>query len=104
MPIGTRSLSSVPIECLPTIVINEVTNNRIAPHIMIAGEGPQALEYLRRSGPNALDSPAVIFLDLDMPNVNGLQVLRDLCEKAGAKRIPIDVFTGSSAGSDIHLS
>ena len=72
--------------------------------LMILSDGQQALEYLQAHAPGTPQAPSVVFLDLQMPNVNGFEVLRELQKHAGARRLPIVVFTGASADADIYLS
>lgn len=72
--------------------------------VVVVGDGRQALDYLRRNGPDSLEAPSVVFLDLGMPNVNGFEVLREFQKQAGANRVPIVVFTSSIYEADVYLS
>ncbi len=72
--------------------------------VVVTGDGRQGLEYLRRNGPNTLEAPSVVFLDLGMPNVNGFELLREFHRQADAHRVPIVVFTSSQAEADVYLS
>ena len=73
--------------------------------IVHARDGEAALEYLGLSG--AADSqvknevPGLVLLDLRLPRVDGLDVLKKIKETQGLRRVPVVVLTTSSAHSDI---
>ena len=71
--------------------------------VVVMGDGRQALEYLRKNGPDSPDAPAVVFLDLSMPVVDGLGVLREFQRQANADRVPVVIFTASDAEADRDL-
>lgn len=48
--------------------------------------------------------PAVILLDLNMPKKDGREVLREIKEHPGLKKIPVIIMTTSTADSDVHTS
>lgn len=59
--------------------------------------GEQALKFLRRSEPYQMAStPDLIFLDLNLPRVSGLQVLQAIREDEQLKSIPVVVMTTSA--------
>ena len=69
-----------------------------------AHDGSEALDYLYRRGNFALrttDHPAVILLDLKMPKVDGLQVLKTIKNDHQLKSIPVVVLTSSREESDL---
>lgn len=59
-------------------------------------DGAQALDYL-----SANQRPEVILLDLRLPKVDGLEVLRQIKESAEWKRIPVVILTTSAAEIDV---
>lgn len=68
----------------------------------IAEDGEIAMKMLRREGEYAaLSLPDIIFLDLNMPNKNGHEVLKELKTDPGLKKIPVIVLTSSTAETDI---
>ncbi|MBZ9749969.1 response regulator [Deinococcus sp. HMF7604] len=72
------------------------------PHLLShARDGVAALDLLR--GPQAI-RPDVILLDLNMPRMNGLELLDILKEDEGLRAIPVIVLTTSRAESDIWRS
>jgi len=73
-------------------------SNKIGNPLVIARDGAEALELLL--GPNSV-KPAVILLDLKLPKVDGLSVLKRLREDARTKLTPIVVLTSSKEEQDI---
>lgn len=63
----------------------------------MAGDGEEALEYLRE---NADNLPGLILLDLNMPRMGGIELLREIKQKETLKRIPIVVLTTSDEERD----
>ncbi len=75
--------------------------------IVHAGDGAEALDCLYRRGSFQLrddDSPTVVLLDLKMPKVNGLEVLRQIKGDAALKNIPVVIFTSSREQADLAES
>ncbi len=68
-------------------------------------DGEEALDYLRREGGyrNAADSPrpSLIFMDLRLPRLDGLSLLRRIKSSDVLQSIPVVVLTTSTAASDI---
>jgi two-component system response regulator len=68
-------------------------------------DGAEALDYLfaqgKYEGRNIEDIPKVILLDLKMPKVNGIEVLRKIKADERTKRIPVVVLTSSKEDPDI---
>lgn len=72
--------------------------------VVLAGDGEEALDCLHRRGvfqSREDDPPAVVLLDLKMPNMDGLEVLREIKNTAAFKGIPVVVFTSSRERSDL---
>jgi CheY-like chemotaxis protein len=87
------------------IVMRNLADFRVANRIIHVEDGQAALDYLFREAAYAdLQScprPAMILLDLRLPKVDGLEVLRRIKEDAELKRIPTAVLTTSSAEADL---
>jgi len=79
--------------------------NHLANEIVVARDGAEALDYLFGTGTYAGRDlsvmPTVILLDLKLPKVDGLEVLRRLRENERTKRIPVVVLTSSKEQQDI---
>jgi CheY-like chemotaxis protein len=79
----------------------------IANQIVVVGDGAEALDYLYRRGAHASRSaepPGVILLDLKMPKVDGLDVLRTVKADPALRIIPVVVLTSSAEESDLVRS
>ncbi len=72
--------------------------------IEVVCDGEEALDYLYRKGRFANRSegnPAVIFLDLKLPKVDGLDVLRDIRANEMLQYIPVVILTSSHEEQDV---
>jgi len=77
----------------------------LANEIMIARDGVEALDYLYRKGEFALrpeGNPIVILLDLKMPKLDGVQVLRRLKTDEQMCLIPVVILTSSRESRDLE--
>lgn len=76
--------------------------------LQIATDGQEALDYLLRRGdytdPLTSPRPDLVLLDLNMPRVNGRQVLERIKGHSGLDHIPVVVLTTSSQEEDILRS
>lgn len=79
--------------------------HKIANHIMVVRDGEEALEYIfgegRYAGRDIQETPRVIFLDIKLPKVDGLAVLRRIKTDERTKRIPVVMLTSSEQEKDI---
>jgi len=82
--------------------------NNIANTIVVARDGVEALEYLFCEGPHAgrdiRDTPQLILLDLKLPRLDGLEVLRRMRADHRIHRLPIIVLTSSREDEDLIRS
>ncbi|MFG2102778.1 response regulator [Micromonospora echinaurantiaca] len=73
--------------------------------IDVVSDGQEAMEFLRREGRHTdARRPDVILLDLNMPRMDGRQVLGEVKRDADLRTIPIVVLTTSNADTDIVSS
>lgn len=76
--------------------------------IKVVEDGVEALEFFfgkdGKSGCAGEECPVVVLLDLKLPKVDGLEVLRRLRTEEKTKRIPVVVLTSSSEEKDIIAS
>ena len=75
--------------------------------MVLARDGVEALDYLFATGPHAERPPAlpsVVLLDLKLPRVDGLEVLRRLRAGERTKYLPVVILTSSEQEQDIVRS
>jgi CheY-like chemotaxis protein len=78
--------------------------NEAKVEVVLASDGVEALDCLYRRGAyEARDSgdPAVVLLDLKMPKVDGLEVLRQIKADLRLKQIPVVIFSSSREEADL---
>ena len=76
----------------------------LANKISIVRDGAEALDYLFRTGAyegRTGDDPAIVLLDLKLPKVDGLEVLRRVRDDERTKHIPVVILTSSDEQEDI---
>lgn len=82
--------------------------SRIVNDVVVARDGVEALDYLFGQGEHAgrdiAQLPAVVLLDLKLPRVGGLDVLRRLRADKRTRLLPVVVLTASSEESDLIKS
>jgi len=79
----------------------------IANEVVVVTDGAQAIDYLFRRGnysTRAEGNPAVVLLDLKMPKVDGLEVLRTIKQDEKLKNIPVVMLTSSREEADVVKS
>ncbi len=76
---------------------------KIVNPIQVARDGEEALEWMKR-WEEGEPTPVVILLDLKLPKVNGLEVLRQLKAHPDYRTIPIVVLTSSGENRDIETA
>jgi len=76
--------------------------SKLALDIAVVNDGESAMAYLRKEGEYAgVQSPDVVLLDLNMPRMDGREVLKAMKADPVLKRIPVVVLTTSDADNDI---
>jgi CheY-like chemotaxis protein len=78
---------------------------KIRNELHVVTDGVQALQFLRRTGPFAdAPQPGLILLDVNLPRLNGLEVLAELKQDPDLLLIPVVMLTTSQAEEDILRS
>ena len=79
--------------------------SRVASDVVVVGSGGEALEYLfatgRHAGRDQHDLPALVILDIGLPDMGGLEVLRTMRGHKETRRIPVVVLTNSDSDADV---
>lgn len=87
---------------LTMMALNE---NKIANRIDVVTDGAEALDYLfctgKYEGRDKDEMPAVILLDLRLPKLDGLEVLKRIREDKSTKLIPVVILTSSKEDQDL---
>lgn len=81
--------------------------NHLANEVVVVRDGVEALDYLLRRDAHANRStgqPVVVLLDLKMPRVDGLEVLREMKSNPELKHIPVVMMTSSREEQDLVRS
>ncbi len=77
---------------------------RVSNSVVVARDGAEGLDYVFRRGAfagRATDDPVLVMLDLKLPKIDGLEVLRTIKADPVLKIIPIVVLTSSREQSDL---
>lgn len=75
---------------------------KVSNNLSMVGDGTEALVFLRREGRYAdAPRPDLILLDLNLPKMDGRQVLAEIKQDPHLKRIPVVILTSSAAEEDI---
>ena len=90
------------------LTLRAFKKNNIFNEIVVARDGVEALDLLFGTGPHsgqpALLLPQLVLLDLNLPRVGGLEVLRRIREDARTKLLPVVVLTSSKEDEDVLQS
>lgn len=90
------------------LTLHALRHNNLVNHIQVVRDGEEALNFLFCKGPysdRSLDSPPkLILLDLKLPKVDGLEVLREIRNDPRTKPIPTVILTTSKEEKDMVVS
>ena len=88
------------------MTIRALKKNNLANQLLHVHDGAEALDFIFAKGNYAdrkiENGPKVVLLDLKMPKVNGLEVLRQIKSDERTKKIPVVVLTSSKEDPDIQ--
>ena len=86
------------------LTMESLAEHNLANEVVTLGDGAEALDYLYRRGDfknNPIDKPAVVLLDLKLPKIDGLEVLRTIKTDEELKLIPVVILTSSREERDL---
>ena len=102
--LGTRPILLVednPVDL--DLTLRAFGHRNLANPIEVARDGQEALDWIPRWEAGEL-LPLVILLDVKLPRVNGLEVLRHLREQPVSQHIPVVMLTSSSEDRDVEMA
>jgi two-component system, response regulator len=87
------------------LTVMALTEAKITNPVVVARNGVEALDYLFGTGVHAgrdtTDQPVVVLLDIKLPLLNGLDVLKRMREDERTRRTPVVMLTSSTEQTDI---
>ena len=89
------------------LTLTALDDYKLANEVVVARDGQQALDYLRCQGEyktRVNENPAVLLLDLKLPKVDGLEVLKEIRTDERLKLIPVVILTSSQEEKDMIRS
>lgn len=90
------------------LTLMTLAENNVRNEVVVATDGLQALDYLFATGAHAgrdpRDVPALVLLDLKLPKLGGIEVLRRIRDDERTRYVPVVILTSSSEEEDIVAS
>jgi two-component system, chemotaxis family, response regulator Rcp1 len=87
------------------LVIEASKECSVPTNVIVVGDGLQALAYLRRQGQHANATlPDLVLLDLNLPKMDGRDVLVAIKADHALRHIPVVIFTSSAADHEVLLA
>ena len=87
------------------MALRALKKNNLTNQVLVVGDGEEALDFLFAKGKfsnrNQASRPKIVLLDLKLPKIDGLEVLREIKGNPVTKMIPVIVLTSSKEESDI---
>jgi two-component system response regulator len=86
------------------LTLRAFAKNNISNRLVVVRDGAEALDWLLKRGQHRdrpEPDPQIVLLDLKLPKVDGLEVLRQLREDSRTKLLPVVILTSSNEESDL---
>ncbi len=84
------------------LTVEAFRDANVASNMHLAADGVEAVEFLRREGRHRdAPRPDLILLDLNLPKMNGMEVLAEIKADPETRRIPVVVLTSSGDDKDV---
>lgn len=86
------------------LTLRALKNNNISNEVIVARDGQQALDYFFGEGASSRTVPTVMLLDLKLPKLDGLEVLRRIRSDERTRMQPVVILTSSKEEQDLLTS
>jgi CheY-like chemotaxis protein len=86
------------------LALHALKRNNILNPIVVARDGQEACDYLFYGGKYAdskHEAPALVLLDLKLPKIDGIEVLRKIKDTSALKKVPVVILTSSKEEKDL---
>ena len=87
------------------LTLRAFKKNKMKDKIVITGDGVEALDYIfcngKFKGRNPTDLPAMVLLDLNLPKLDGFEVLKEIRKNENTKFLPVIILTSSNEERDM---
>jgi CheY-like chemotaxis protein len=83
------------------LTLRALKKNNIMNEVTVARDGQQALDYFFGAGASARSMPSVVLLDLKLPKIDGLEVLRRIRADERTRLQPVVILTSSKEEQDV---
>ena len=87
------------------LTVRAFKKNNITNQVVVAKDGVEALDYLHGkgmyAGRDAKELPVVVMLDLKLPKIDGMEVLRNIRQDELTRLVPVVILTSSAEQNDV---
>lgn len=104
----TQALEILLVEDSPAdayLTLEALRDTKTVHHVHVVGDGVEALRFLRRRPPHDVaPRPDIILLDLNLPRIDGKELLAEIKGDELLRDIPVVVLSGSASQDDINYA
>lgn len=83
------------------LTLHALKKNNITNQVVVAKDGKEALDYLLKQEGDRGSMPVLILLDLNLPKINGIEVLKRIRSNERTKLLPVVILTSSREEQDL---